>query len=356
MEKKLSFTSLLGIVVCEERVLRHGTATVRPLAELLGLKAGGLTRPLERALVDFGAEESFAHAAGRLFTHHRIRLSEATIRRRTLGHARRIRNSQAGKSAPGALPANGGPDDIVAEIDGTMLPVVHTQAGKDGNARKHRSCQWKETRLAAARAQGSARSSYAIGEDDTAGAGAAWAKAVALAGWALNSRIHALGDGASWIHLQYRQVFGSSPGRFLLDFFHVCEYLAAAGSGGASTHPGWFQVQKRRLLQGCPAKVLDALKPFLEDADTDQEKAPVRSAYRYLSNRLDQLDYPGAIRDKLPIGSGLIEGGHRHVLQKRLKISGAWWKQENLNDMAHLRVCRANQNEDQYWQDLRKAA
>jgi len=85
-------------------------------------------------------------------------------------------------------------------------------------------------------------------------------------------------------------------------------------------------------------------------------EAPVRAAHRYLSNRIGQLDYPGAIERELPISSGLIEGGHRHVLQHRLKISGAWWKSENLHDMAHLRACRANQQKDQYWQNQRKAA
>jgi hypothetical protein len=33
----------------------------------------------------------------------------------------------------------------------------------------------------------------------------------------------------------------------------------------------------------------------------------------------------------LPIGSGEIESGHRYVFQNRLKISGAWWKMENLS-------------------------
>lgn len=346
---------MLGAVECAERVLRCGTGTVRPLAQLLGLRAGGRTRLLERALVDFGAEESFARASERLFTHHRVRLSESTVRRRTLRHARAISSAQSAEEPPGALPAKGA-EAIVAEIDGTMLPVVETQTGQDRNARKHRRCQWKEMRLATARAQGTAHSYYALGGTDVQQCGQAWAKAVALAGWALQSRIHALGDGAKWIYLQYRQVFGQSPGGFLLDFFHVCEYLAAAGSGGAATHPRWLEVQKKRLREGHPERVLAALEAFLENDDTADEEAPVRSAHRYLSSRLEQLDYPAAIGARLPIGSGMIEGGHRHVLQKRLKISGAWWKQDNLNDMAHLRVCRANQSEDQYWQNLRKAA
>jgi hypothetical protein len=40
----------------------------------------------------------------------------------------------------GALPPEG-PEDIVAEIDGTMLPVVQTRRGSEGNARKNRLCQ-----------------------------------------------------------------------------------------------------------------------------------------------------------------------------------------------------------------------
>jgi hypothetical protein len=44
-----------------------------------------------------------------------------------------------------------GSEHIIAEIDGTMLPVVVTEKGSDHNARKHRTCQWEETKLCAAR-------------------------------------------------------------------------------------------------------------------------------------------------------------------------------------------------------------
>ena len=68
--------------------------------------------------------------------------------------------------------------------------------------------------------------------------------------------------------------------------------------------------------------MLKNLPPFLEDENIDQ--APVRAYYRYLNNRPDQLDYQGAIKKGLPIGSGEIESAHRYVIQKRLKFSGAW--------------------------------
>jgi hypothetical protein len=55
-----------------------------------------------------------------------------------------------------------------------------------------------------------------------------------------------------------------------------------------------------------------------------------------------------AIALGLPIGSGMIESGHRHVLQARLKKAGAAWLKEHADQIAHLRVLRANQ----YWPSL----
>lgn len=73
-----------------------------------------------------------------------------------------------------------------------------------------------------------------------------------------------------------------------------------------------------------------------------EEEAPVRAARRYMGRRLDQLDFARALELGLPIGSGLIESGHRHVLQARLKQPGAAWLLENAEAVAQLRVPRAS--------------
>jgi hypothetical protein len=52
--------------------------------------------------------------------------------------------------------------------------------------------------------------------------------------------------------------------------------------------------------------------------------------------------YPRALKLGLPIGSGMIESGHRHVLQSRLKTAGAAWLNDHADQIAHLRVLRAN--------------
>ena len=83
----------------------------------------------------------------------------------------------------------------------------------------------------------------------------------------------------------------------------------------------------------------------------------MRQCWRYLNNRQDQLDYPGAIDKALPIGSGEIESAHRYVIQRRLKLPGAWWTAANASSMLALRLNRANGEWQSYWDfDLRFAA
>ena len=74
----------------------------------------------------------------------------------------------------------------------------------------------------------------------------------------------------------------------------------------------------------------------------------MEKCYRYLNNRKDSLDYKDALKKGLPIGSGEVESSHRYVIQKRLKIAGEW--------MLNLRVLRANDDWDDYWQYQRKVA
>jgi hypothetical protein len=104
-------------------------------------------------------------------------------------------------------------------------------------------------------------------------------------------------------------------------------------------------------------EVLEALRPFLEQASIADKEAPVRACFRYLSNYSNFLDYQAALAAGLPIGSGEIESAHRYVIQKRIKIARAWWKVENLSKMLALRVVRANREWEDYWSGVvQKAA
>jgi hypothetical protein len=69
------------------------------------------------------------------------------------------------------------------------------------------------------------------------------------AGFGANSRVHAVGDGAPWIVGQIEEQFGHQ-GRYLIDFYHVCEYLAAACEAivpDPAARRAWMETQKEAL-------------------------------------------------------------------------------------------------------------
>ncbi len=82
--------------------------------------------------------------------------------------------------------------------------------------------------------------------------------------------------------------------------------------------------------------VLEELKPHIEPDSVLDENASARCCHRYIKNRQGQFHYKDASEKLLPIGSGEIESSHRYIIQKRLKIAGAWWKEENAGDMISL--------------------
>jgi hypothetical protein len=322
-----------------ERVWRTQSQNyLRLLGQTIGVKPRGRSRRLERVLTDFGCEHAFGQAAARLQEHYGFELNVSAVRQATLQSAERAHQKLEQEYAQSfrLLPAQGA-EQVVAEADGSLICTV-----APGPRKAKRPREWKEVRLSAAQALGSAQTFYAATFGEVDQAGRRWGHCARQAGWGLNSKIHALADGAEWIRLQTREVFGSQ-GSFLCDYYHVSEYLAAAAPTCRAKAPGhWRKTQQNRLKRGALSKVLAALAPHLEASDTPEELAPVTNAHRYLNNRTDCLDYAGALAQGLPIGSGMIESGHRHVLQARMKKAGAAWLLPNAEKMAHLRVLRAN--------------
>lgn len=311
---------------------------LRLLPQAIGMTPRGRSKRLERALTDFGSEHSFRHAAARVLEHYGFEINASAVRQATLENASRAEQILQKEYAQPfrVLPAVGAPQ-VVAEADGSMICTV-----SPGRRQGKRPRDWKEIRLTAAQALGQAETFYAATFGAVDQVGRRWGHCARRAGRGLNSQVHALGDGAEWIRLQTREVFGAQ-GTFLCDYFHVSEYLsAAAPSCRAQSPEQWRKTQQQRLKRGALPKVIDALAEHLEAPGTPAELSPVRNGHRYLTNRTDCLDYPRALRLGLPIGSGMIESGHRHVLQARLKKAGAAWLITNADRIANLRVLRAN--------------
>jgi hypothetical protein len=311
---------------------------LRPLPERLGVTPRGRSRRLERVLTDFGCEHSFARAAQSVREHYGFEIGASMVRTATLKHAQRARTQlEEEYEQPFRVLPPVGAEHVVAQADGTMICTVEPGARKGKRPR-----QWNEMRLVAAQALDSATTVYAATFGSVEDTGRRWGHCARQAGWGLQSRIHTVGDGADWIRLQSREIFREA-GSFLCDFFHVSEYLGGAAPACAGPKADrWRRTQQRRLRRGAYQKVIASLAEHLEPPQTPEEEAPVRNGHRYLSNRTDCLDYPRALALGLPIGSGMIESGHRHVLQARLKKAGTAWLRDHADQIAHLRVLRSN--------------
>lgn len=299
-------------------------------------------------VTDFGADVAFAQVMDKLVEHYGVVLGESTIRRITEGHARTIfETAQLDES----WPAQTGAETVIAQMDGGMVPIVEPDAAQK-DKRKGKQLQWKEAKICLAHAKGSKTLAYGgTLQGDVAQAGRELFHCARVAGFGSNSRIHAVGDGADWIATQVEEQFGAQ-GDYLVDFYHVCDYVSAAATAVTNTPQAaevWMVEQKERLKTRRASELMQTLRPHLEPTSLADEDAPVRQCHRYLSHRLHQLDYQSALANDLPIGSGEIESAHRYVVQQRLKRPGSWWRAANAEHMLALRLNRANNRWGEYW-------
>lgn len=333
-----------------EPLWRHGTGIERPFRALAGVTCRCSSLPLQRVMTDFGADHAFGRVPAKLQEHYGIEMPVSTIQRMTEHHAECIYEQEAARViAPGT--ATGG--IFIGEMDGSMVPVVESPPDAE-DRRKAKVLSWKEVRLNLVHPKGSV--SPVFGGNFTGSveeSGRQWARCAAKAGFGPESQLHAIGDGAPWIAHQVDLQFGTQ-GTYLVDFFHLCEYLSEAAKVCAANDPhAWLEVQKDRLKVNQAPAILETLAPFIQ-AENDDD--PVTACDRYLRNRLDQLDYQGAIAQGLPIGSGEIESAHRYIIQERLKLPGAWWSPVHIETMLALRLNRANQEWEAYWRGVEKEA
>lgn len=332
---------------------------MRPFSVAAEVHCRGYSLPLQRIITDFGADVPFGKIPTKLQEHHGICVPVSSAQAITQQHAEQVLHIQL-DTLEREIPSTEGTACLIVEMDGSMIPIVTTEAtlveGEKIDHRRTRQIGWQEARLTFARTpeQDSPVFGATLGTVDDAGEQLV-ASAIRV-GVGQQTYVHGVGDGAPWIADQIAQRFGE-PGRYLLDFYHLCEYLADASAVCAPENPqAWLEQQKRRLKHNFVAAVLKALRPYLESDTVPDKLAPVRSAYRYIHNRLEQLDYKGAIAAELPIGSGEIESAHRYVIQQRLKRSGSWWSVENAWAMLALRVLRENQDWQSYWLNLTRNA
>lgn len=284
-------------------------------------------------MTDFGADIPFGKVVEKMKEHYGIEVPSSTIRLITEKHAYKVSGLKRAEAAHEQV--------LVSETDGSMIPIVEIDSlKKEEDARKARKVVWKEVKLSFARGKDKTNRFYAGGICTAEEAGQKMLECALLAGMKAETYVHALGDGAPWISEQVKLKFCNRSG-YLIDFFHLCEYLSEAAIWcDVFESKKWLETSKEKLKTGRQREVFEEVKRKYEALDNKDQDNGLTRCFRYMDKRLDYMDYQKALSKGLPIGSGEIESGHRHVIQKRLKIAGAWWKAGNANAMINLTSVR----------------
>lgn len=323
---------------------------MRPFQAAARVRSRGISVGLERVLTDFGADSSFAKAVEKVREHYGFEVSPSAVRSATEKHGWQM---QMDSEVEVRMPERG-VRELLTEIDGAFVPIVEVGEG-EGDKRKTRRYKYSEARLCIAGQVGSVARRYRATMGSVDEAGQQWKACVVEAGGGKNTELHCLGDGAQWIVRQAVKQFGEKA-KFLVDFYHLSDYLGAASEKiGGVEGKSWFRQAQLKMKKNEWPEVLGEIRDYVEGEEIADQDAVVRNCERYISNRREYLDYQGAIEKGLPIGSGEIESGNKSVVQARLKIPGAWWKEENAKKMLALRVNRANGDWNSYWKQQGQA-
>ena len=240
-----------------EPVGRGSGHQVRPFLTAAEVTTRRCSLPLQRAITDFGAAPGVGHVPKKLQEHYGITIAVSTVRKITEGHGAHLREQQDRVSVPVSTP---GCRQQIGEIDGSMVPIV-TIGTEAGDKRKQSTLQWQEARLILVHAHGSVTPKFAAtfgGRVEESGH--ALRSCAVAAGFGTNTQVHGVGDGAVWIAEQFAVTFGAQASD-LVDFYHVCDYLAEASKicAPAAPHAG-METQKRLLKNNEGTEVLTQLR------------------------------------------------------------------------------------------------
>ena len=350
------FLTLQGRIVVASPYLRGPSGGTRPVKDRLGIVGRAKSPGVERALVDFGIEESFGLASQRFEEHYGFRVGRTSLLRvveRVAQEAETFVDDWLGQE-PQAVAEP--PDLVVVELDGCEIRTATLVPRNDGTLspvrkrpRKRRVEAWREVRVGLAVRHDEDPPIYIAKMASYPEVVADLHRAAGHVGARQAHRLVAPIDGGAGLREAIERAF--APIQIVLDWAHCRSNLFEAATemgmgerGRNSTAAEWTT----RIAQG-------GVTPLIVDLRRYAAYQPAPAGAHRVGNLADPLErfedavhYEKFREEGLPIGSGRVEAAHRLIPQKRLKKPGTWWDPKHINPMLALRVLRQNG----WWEDF----
>jgi hypothetical protein len=379
--------TMVGPIVVSDPYLycRDCRQSARPLHERLGTSRETWSLMVQEAAVDLATDESCEKATAKLERHHPgVSMERTTALRLLHEHGSRAREFIDDKLAhaatwleePTACSRADVPraEELEVEFDGGMIPVatfqaIETKAGEEpertpirGLLKRRKACAWQEVKVGLAQKPGEIARLYSL--RPTAELDRAFDDLRALAsmkGLGKETQVRGLADGAVHIRPRMEETFADYTFRFILDRPHAKEHLSSAGEAlapltGANVQD-WAKDALTRLESGRAQDVVDELHRawVASGIDESSRNDTLRREANYFERNKDAVAYAEYREHKWSTASSEVESSHRSLVQSRLKIPGAWWHPDHVDDILALRMLKGNGWWQEYWHAQRNA-
>jgi len=312
-----------------------------PLDEALGLPEGGeVTREVERRILDFGVNDTFSEAAERWEVHYGWSISENMVRRvvERVGRMREECEPEVLREELQEVPQEG-PRLVVVGADGSMIPTRGEDTWREAKvAVISREEEVIEANQECTPEQRQARYVAVVGPPEEMKG----ELAAALKAHGANKAQHVvwLGDGAAWVWKLAERLCPQATQ--VLDWRHAQQYVVECGKALFGENDAclsvWRNTAETLLWRGETEVLPRELEACLFLCGTAEEKEAIVTLKRYCGNNAQRMQYAKFREAGLPVGSGIVESAHRHVLQQRMKRAGQHWLPQRAHRMARLRA------------------
>ena len=350
----------------------HCHAGQSPQDVELDVEATGCSPGVRRMMALVGSQSSFAQGRQQLELLAGLTATTKAVER----HAEAIgadiaarQQAEIHRALQLQLPEAGGAEIpvVYVEIDGTGVPVVPAetlgrsgkQEGEPAHTREAKlGCVFTQTGLdredRPVRDEASTTYTGAIETAEEFGR-RIFAEAYQR-GWNRAKTRVVMGDGAAWIWNLAEEHFPGSVQ--IVDLYHAREHLwklsAQLFPSQDAARQRWARNLQRKLDHGKIKQLVAQLRSF--PPPNEELVALLRTEADYFERNAHRMRYPEFKRQKLFVGSGVIEAGCKTIIGARLKQSGMLWTVRGANAILALRSNRLSGKFEDYWESRCHAA
>ena len=359
----IQFTVIFGTIELKSPYLWPGAPPSKPLIDDMHITHQGRSDTVKRALSDFGSDESFDAARCKVKEHYHIDVGTSTVARTTKDIALDASDYIAEKLSSGGEDSDEQGRSVHApvvkglvELDGSEARTAQMSVIEDSeertpvyqNPKKKKLIRWRDLRIGFARPLELKHEKIFVGKMDSYPEVISQLRCAAeLVGMTSETEVIGVADGGIGLSEELLRQFPTM--QFILDKPHLRDHLydTAEKLGiDKEARATWVEPRLQDISRGQVDEILTEL--VLEHERTPCHR--LKQFIGYLTRFKEAVSYERFKEQGYPIGSGEIESAHKSIPQKRLKIPGATWHPDSINPILALRIVKANDWWDDFWE------